>query len=155
MKLLLALLTSVPLALAHFTLDFPPTIGFNEDQETTAPCGGFNPLSSSLTAWPLSGGQIALDSHHPEMVLLYRAQLMGATSWTNLTNGFLQMTGLGEMCITVGSLPTDWTGKAGVIQVIGQPPDGILYQVAYLKDSLIAVCWSQLYRRRTRKFAMR
>jgi hypothetical protein len=132
MKFLLALLTTVPLALAHFTLDFPPTIGFDEDQEPNAPCGGFNPIASNVTAWPLTGGQIALDSHHPEMTILYRAQLMGASNWTNLTDGFLQMTGLGELCITIGSVPSDWANKVGVIQVIGQPPDGILYQVHLL-----------------------
>jgi hypothetical protein len=134
MKFLLALLTTVPLALAHFTLDFPPTIGFDEDQEPNAPCGGFNPIASNVTAWPLTGGQIALDSHHPEMTILYRAQLMGASNWTNLTDGFLQMTGLGELCITIGSVPSDWSNKIGVIQVIGQPPDGILYQVHLFFD---------------------
>lgn len=39
------------------------------------------------------------------------------------------MTGLGELCITALAVPGNWSGKAGVIQVIGQPPDGILYQV--------------------------
>lgn len=80
-------------------------------------------------AWPLSGGQIAIDSHHPMMTILYRAQLQGSSSWVNLTNGFVQMTGLGELCITALAVPGNWSGKAGVIQVIGQPPDGILYQV--------------------------
>jgi len=127
---LLLLLAAVPAALAHFTLDFPPTTGFDEDQEPNAPCGGFNPSSDNLTAWPLSGGEIALDSHHPTLTILYRAQLMGASSWINLTDGFVVMTGLGELCINPPvSLPSNWTGKAGVIQVIGQPPDGILYQV--------------------------
>lgn len=128
----LALLTLLPLAFAHFTLDYPPTTGFDEDSEPTPPCGTFDPTASNLTAWPLTGGQIALDSHHPTMTLLYRAQLMGSTSWFNLTNGFVDMTGLGELCITVPGVPANWSGQAGVIQVIGQPPDGILYQVSTL-----------------------
>ena len=129
MKLILTFLTTLPLVLAHYTLDYPPTTGFDEDQEPNPPCGGFNPDPANLTAWPLSGGQIAIDSHHPEMTILYRAQLMGSDSWVNLTDGFLLMTGLGELCITAGPVPDDWNGKAGVIQTIGQPPDGILYQV--------------------------
>jgi hypothetical protein len=129
---LLVLLAAVPAALAHFTLDFPPTTGFNEDQEPTSPCGGFNPSSNNLTAWPLDGGQIAIDSHHPTMTILYRAQLMGSSSWVNLTGGFVQMTGLGELCISASAVPGNWSGKAGVIQVVAQPPDGILYQVSPL-----------------------
>ncbi len=150
----LVLLVAVPAALAHFTLDFPPTTGFDEDQEPNAPCGGFNPNVNNLTAWPLSGGQIALDSHHPQMTILYRAQLMGSSSWFNLTDGFVQMTGLGELCITAPALPSNWSGKAGVIQVIGQPPDGILYQVSLLRSrvlssladcsALVSTLWTEL-----------
>ena len=140
--------------LAHFTLDFPPTTGFDDSQEPTAPCGGFNPNSNNLTAWPLSGGQIALDSYHPQITLLYRAQLMGSSSWLNLTDGFVQMTGFGKLCITAPALPSNWSGKAGVIQVIGQPPDGILYQVSLLRSrvlssladcsALVSTSWTEL-----------
>jgi|ERR1700727_1795722 hypothetical protein len=129
MKSLLVVFGFVGVAFAHFTLDFPPTTGFDEDSEPTAPCGTFNPSTDNLTAWPLSGGEIALDSHHPELTLLARAQLMNADTWVNLTNGFLEMTGLGELCIDAGSVPGNWSGQVGVVQVIGQPPDGILYQV--------------------------
>lgn len=125
--LLLALLAVVP-ALSHYTLDYPPTTGFDEDLEPSPPCGGFNP-DVSLTPWPLSGGEIAIDSHHPEMTLIYRAQLIGSDTWINLTDGFLLMTGLGELCINALPVPGSWSGKAGVVQTIGQPPDGILYQV--------------------------
>ena len=128
--LLLALVAAFP-AFAHYTLDYPPTSGFDEDKEPNSPCGGFNPDVTNLTAWPLGGGQISIDSHHPQMTLLYRAQLMGSTTWVNLTDGFLLMTGLGELCINSGRVPTNWTGKVGVIQTIGQPPDGTLYQVLF------------------------
>jgi hypothetical protein len=130
-SLLLAFLTVLPVlpVFAHYTLDYPPTTGFDEDQEPNPPCGGFNPDPKNLTAWPLSGGQIAIDSHHPEITLLFRAQLMGSDSWVNLTNGFLMMTGFGEICVNALPVPANWSGKAGVVQTIGQPPDGILYQV--------------------------
>lgn len=129
MKLFLLLLLTAAPVFAHYTLDYPFTTGFDEDQEPNSPCGGFTPDITNLTAWPLSGGEISIDSHHPQMTLLYRAQLMGEDTWVNLTNGFLLMTGLGELCINAGPVPGNWSGKVGVVQTIGQPPDGILYQV--------------------------
>ena len=124
-----ALLALVAGVHGHYTLDYPFTAGFDEDNEPNAPCGGFDPTATNLTGWPLSGGQIAIDSHHPEMTLLFRAQLMGSDSWVNLSDGFLLMTGLGELCINARSVSSKWNGMAGVVQVIGQPPDGTLYQV--------------------------
>jgi len=121
---LLATLTS-----AHFTLDYPYTTGFDEDQEPNAPCGGFPPSLSNLTDYPLSGGEIAVDLHHPEALFLFRAQLMNSDSWVNLSDGFVDMVGLGEGCIHALAVPSNWSGQVGVIQVICQPPDGILYQV--------------------------
>jgi hypothetical protein len=137
--LLFALFAFVPLVLTHYTLNYPPTTGFDEDDEPNPPCGDFDPDLTNLTAWPLSGGEIAIDSHHPQMTILYRAQLMGSDSWVNLTDGFLLMTGLGKLCIQADPVPADWNGKVGVIQTIGRPPDGILYQVCFacLRSMLI------------------
>ena len=114
---------------AHFTLDYPPTTGFDEDQEPNPPCGGFPPDLSNLTEWPLSGGEISVDLHHPEALFLFRAQLMGSDSWVNLSNGIVDMVGLGEGCIHALPVPGNWSGQVGVVQVVGQPPDAILYQV--------------------------
>ena len=114
---------------AHFTLDYPPTTGFDEDQEPNPPCGGFPPDLSNLTAWPLSGGEISVDLHHPEALFLFRAQLVGSDDWFNLSDGIVDMVGLGEGCIHSLPVPQNWSGMVGVIQVVGQPPDGILYQV--------------------------
>jgi hypothetical protein len=113
----------------HYTLDFPPTTGFDEDQEPNAPCGGFDPTTSNLTAFPLAGGPIAIDSHHPQMTLIIRSQLIGSEEWVNLTDGYLVMTGLGELCVPALPVPANWSGQVGVIQVVGQPPDAVLYQV--------------------------
>jgi hypothetical protein len=126
---LLAFASLLSIVFAHYTLDYPPTTGFDEDLEPNAPCGNYDPEANNLTAFPLSGGEIAIDSHHPTMTLLFRAQLMGSNTWVNLTDGFLVMTGLGELCLNALPVPSNWTGKAAVIQTIGQPPDGILYQV--------------------------
>lgn len=123
------ILVFVSCVLAHFTLDYPPTTGFDEDQEPNPPCGGFPPDPSNLTNWPLVGGEIAVDLHHPEALFLFRAQLENSDTWVDLSDGFVDMVGLGEGCIKALAVPSNWSGMAGVVQVIAQPPDGILYQV--------------------------
>ena len=130
---LLTLFSLVAVATAHFTLDYPYTTGFDEDQEPNAPCGGFPPNLDNLTVWPLSGGEIAIDLHHPEALFLFRAQLLDSDTWVNLSNGYVDMVGLGEGCIHALAVPSNWSGQVGVVQVIAQPPDGILYQVCPLQ----------------------
>lgn len=140
------LLPLVAVASAHFTLDYPPTTGFDEDQEPNAPCGGFPPDLSNLTDYPLSGGEIAVDLHHPEALFLFRAQLLNADTWVNISDGFVDMVGLGEGCINALPVPSNWSGQVGVIQVVAQPPDGILYQVPELLpgNGSLSVRWCQV-----------
>jgi hypothetical protein len=130
MKILYLLNFFTTIVFAHFTLDYPPTTGFDEDQEPNPPCGGFPPSLSNLTEWPLVGGEIALDLHHPYALFLFRAQLVGSDSWVNVSDGFVYMSGLGEGCIHALAVPQNWSGLTGVLQVVGQPPDAILYQVS-------------------------
>ncbi|ODO07308.1 hypothetical protein L198_00887 [Cryptococcus wingfieldii CBS 7118] len=49
-------------ALAHFTLDYPTTRGFDEDKEPDF-CGGFTSVSSRQP-FPLGSGPVHIDSHH-------------------------------------------------------------------------------------------
>ncbi|ODN84399.1 hypothetical protein L202_00356 [Cryptococcus amylolentus CBS 6039] len=49
-------------ALAHFTLDYPTTRGFDEDKESDF-CGGFTSVSSRQP-FPLGSGPVHIDSHH-------------------------------------------------------------------------------------------
>ncbi|KAG0245633.1 hypothetical protein B0O80DRAFT_501305 [Mortierella sp. GBAus27b] len=49
--------------MAHFTLDYPLSRGFIDDNEPTAPCGGFNAVSNR-TQFPLSKGFVEINSHH-------------------------------------------------------------------------------------------
>ncbi|RSH80006.1 uncharacterized protein EHS24_009677 [Apiotrichum porosum] len=61
------LLTSSLLAstvLAHFTLDFPESRGFDEDIEPQF-CGGFN-TTEARQPFPLGKGPIWIDSHHTQ-----------------------------------------------------------------------------------------
>ena len=146
---LLAFLASAALTTAHFTLDYPYTTGYYYLQEVNAPCGGFPPDLSNLTAYPLEGGEVAFDLHHPYALFLIRAQLVGMNSWVNLSNGFILQNGLGEGCVNAGPVPGNWSGQAGVIQVVGQPPDDILYQVPpkfhKTKGSVLVCCLHQVH----------
>ena len=51
-------------------------------------------------------------------------------------------TGIGDFCLDYMSVPTGWAGKDGVLQVVDNSPDGILYQVrlAILPRELGASC---------------
>ncbi|KAF8983164.1 hypothetical protein BGZ46_010762 [Entomortierella lignicola] len=50
-------------AMAHFTLDYPQSRGFDDDKEPTAPCGGFDAVANR-TDFPLTNGFLQIDSHH-------------------------------------------------------------------------------------------
>ncbi|WWC66454.1 uncharacterized protein I206_100356 [Kwoniella pini CBS 10737] len=50
-------------ALAHFTLDYPTSRGFDDDNEPQY-CGGFPNVASTRQPFPLGQGPIHIDSHH-------------------------------------------------------------------------------------------
>ncbi len=117
-------------ASAHFTLDFPPTAGFDEDKEPTAPCGGFPPINGTLTDFHVGGDNIALDLLHPQGTWLFRASLdtSGNGNWTQIFPE-VQQSGLGKFCEPIVTAPADWAGKKGVLGVAVDAPDGLLFQV--------------------------
>ncbi|KAG0333242.1 hypothetical protein BG004_000918 [Podila humilis] len=49
--------------LAHFTLDYPKSRGFNDALEPNAPCGGFDEIKNR-TDFPISKGFFTINSHH-------------------------------------------------------------------------------------------
>lgn len=116
----------------HFLLNYPATIGFDDSVEGTAPCGSFTVDFSkdNVTDFHVGGDAIALMSVHPEATWLFRATLDQTASgnWTTLAPPVLQM-GLGDFCEQNVKVPSSFTGSKGVIQVIQDAPDGILYQV--------------------------
>ncbi|CAO3572445.1 unnamed protein product [Mortierella alpina] len=50
-------------AMAHFTLDYPTSRGFSDDNEPQAPCGGFN-SAANRTQFPLTKGFLQINSGH-------------------------------------------------------------------------------------------
>ena len=118
---------------AHFTLQNPPTIGFDDDLETTPPCGGFTVDTSkdNYTDFHVDGDFIAVTSIHPEATWLFRATLDQTASgnWTSLLPA-VQQTSIGAFCETGVKVPSTWAGSKGVVGIVQDAPDGILYQVS-------------------------
>lgn len=130
---LLTLSALVASSAAHFLLHYPATIGFDDDLEGTAPCGSFTPKFSSgnVTDFHVAGDSIALTSTHPAAVWLFRATLGTddtATNWTNLLP-VVSQTDLGNFCETNLTVPDSWVGQQGLVQVIQDAADGMLFQV--------------------------
>ena len=117
---------------AHFLLQSPPTIGFDDSLEGTPPCGSFSVdfSTDNVTDFHVGGDFIAMTSIHPMATWLFRATLDQTASgnWTDLLPAVVQ-TGLGDYCETDITVPSTWAGSKGVIGIVQDAPDGILYQV--------------------------
>ncbi|OXV10768.1 hypothetical protein Egran_01471 [Elaphomyces granulatus] len=118
---------------AHFLLNYPPTIGFDDSLESTPPCGSFTVMFSTdnVTDFHVTGNAIAVTSIHPQATWLFRAtlDLNATTNWTSLLPA-IQQTGLGDYCEPEVTVPSSWAGQKGVIGVVQDSPDGILFQCA-------------------------
>lgn len=123
----------VSAAQAHFKLNFPPTIGFSDDNEGSAPCGSFTPdfTKDNVTDFHVSGEAISLLLAHPQANWLFRGTLdqTAASNWKQLFP-IVQQKGLGDFCEPSVTAPASWVGKKGVLSVVADGPDGLLYQVS-------------------------
>ncbi|QSZ37221.1 hypothetical protein DSL72_009315 [Monilinia vaccinii-corymbosi] len=130
---LLGLATIVSQCSAHFLLHQPVTYGFNDDAEGDAPCGGFSvAYDHNVTDFHVGGDSIAMTSTHPTTTWLFRAIVGNNTSannWTQLIPT-VQQTGLGDFCQPTVTVPSTFAGSKGVISVVADGPDGLLYQCA-------------------------
>lgn len=119
-------------ASAHFLLNDPATIGFIDDNEAIAPCGGFTPNFSNdtITDWHVDGDFIFTTLAHPQSNFLYRGILdqSAGGGWTQLFP-IVSQTGLGDFCEPAVPAPASWVGQKGIIGVVADGPDGILFQV--------------------------
>jgi hypothetical protein len=121
-------------ASAHFVLNNPQTIGFDDDAEGTAPCGSFTPDFSkgNITDWHVGGDFVSTQSTHPQTTWLYRATTdkTAAGGWVQLYPIF-QQTGLGTLCQPSVAGGADLVGKQGIVSIVANGPDGVLYQVLH------------------------
>ncbi|KAJ0337769.1 hypothetical protein COL922a_006366 [Colletotrichum nupharicola] len=130
-RLLPLLLLSTP-ALAHFSLTLPQPLGDSDDNQGTAPCGGYSASSSSATTdFHVAGDAVGMSNGHPQTTWLFRATLDQTASgnWTQVFPIVLQ-TGLGNFCEPQIAVPAEYAGKKGVLGVVAHSPDGLLYSCA-------------------------
>ncbi|KAL8664780.1 MAG: hypothetical protein Q9202_002783 [Teloschistes flavicans] len=133
---LLTLVSLTALASAHFTLDYPPARGFDEDQLGTFPCGGQNTISNNRTSWPLAGGPIQLTMEHDQAAVQVLIAL--GNDVTDDFNAVLvpitQEEGIGKFCLSSVKVPESLGVKDGdnaTIQVVTNgDPNGGLYNCA-------------------------
>jgi hypothetical protein len=130
--LCVALLLAI-LANAHFTINIPLPLGNDANNEGIGPCGGFKySPSSNVTEFHVGGDAIALATLHPQANILFRGTLDTSASgnWTQLFPVIGQY-GLGTFCEPNIEAPLSWVGFVGLIQVIEDAVDGMLYQVRW------------------------
>ncbi|KAI3390712.1 hypothetical protein diail_8802 [Diaporthe ilicicola] len=130
----LKLLLLPTLAAAHFTLNAPASVGpFDEDTESSAPCGGvtLDFSKDNVTDFHVGGEPIDLFLGHPTAGWLVRGTLdqTAASNWSQLYPIFTQ-TGLGDFCVSAVAAPESWVGLKGVLGLVANAPDGLLYQCA-------------------------
>lgn len=121
-------------ATAHFNLIAPATIGFDDDKESTGPCGGFTPdfkNKNALIDFHVGGEPVAMKLGHSQANWLFRATLdeTANSNWTALFP-IVQQSGIGLFCEPSIPAPASWVGKQGVVGVVANAPDGLLYQAS-------------------------
>lgn len=130
---LLRLLLLPTLAAAHFTLTVPDPIGpFGEEMEGTSPCGGLTPDFSkdNISAFHVDGESVGMFLGHATANWLFRATLdkTGSSNWTMIYPVVAQ-TGMGDYCQPAVAAPSSFVGSQGIIGVVSNAGDGLLYQV--------------------------
>lgn len=140
------LLGSLVLAQAHFTLNYPPSRGFNEGNEVNF-CDGFNNPSANRTEFPIGGtGIVTITSEHPMAELLVGLSTLNDptmfTDFNHTQNGtaypflvpFIVMHAQGDACLPVNpsslGISEVHDGANATIMVQFDGPDGVLYQCA-------------------------
>jgi hypothetical protein len=114
---------------AHFLLNYPTTIGFDDDAEGEAPCGGQTVSFSTVTNFYVGGDYIALTSTHPTAHWAFRATLdQTATSNFTYLSPVVSQAALGNLCEPV-TVPSTFAGSKGIVQIVQSATDGLLYQV--------------------------
>lgn len=115
---------------SHFLLNYPKSLGFDDNNEDSGPCGGFSVSFSNAADYHVGGDSIAVTSLHPQSNFLFRGTLDPTASgnWSDLLPVVGQY-GLGAFCEASVAVPAAWAGSKGVVQVIQDAEDGVHYQV--------------------------
>ena len=122
------------LASAHFQVLYPPQgRPFSDEQEATGPCGGPNPeVSDNSADVQVDRFALSIRSSHPEGHWSFRATTSTSApfNFTDITP-MVETMGVGDFCLTYLSVPSEWAGSSGIIQIVDNAEDGMLYQVLF------------------------
>lgn len=121
-------------ASAHFNIGHPPQdVPSSEAKLASGPCGGASLKfeSGDVTDFHVGGEPIAVAGSHPQSTYLFRAtkDLTGEGEWTQIFP-IMAQSGLGRMCQPSVTVPEGWAGEKGLISVVANAEDGILYGVS-------------------------
>lgn len=129
-------------ASAHFKLTNPTSIGFDDDNESESPCGGFSVTSrTNETDFPSGGMSFTILSTHPQATWHFKAALLSDTSNFEYLMAPVSQSGIGTFCLENIPGPAAWAGKDGVVQVSQTATDGTLYQVRTLLSLSISLSY--------------
>lgn len=128
---IVSLLGLASTAAAHFFLQLPETIGFDDSTMEEGPCGGFDPTlrDGPITDWPVNGHPVSLVTTHQSVVWHVEAALLSdPTNFVPIAVPF-QQTGVGEVCFESVPGKASWVGEQVIISIYQVTNHGDLYQV--------------------------
>ncbi|KID78839.1 uncharacterized protein G6M90_00g026040 [Metarhizium brunneum] len=137
-------LAAVHGATAHFGLTYPPwradTLAAENEakySQWSYPCAGVDYKAGNVTDWPIGGGLLALDLHHPWTYVFVNLGLgENATNFNvSLTPQFWNVTGKGTLCVDKLPVPVDvQDGALASLQVVTSGASGsALYNCADIR----------------------
>jgi len=124
-KAIVAATAFIQVVQAHFAIQYPPWRADSFDDpynQNLRPCAGVN-SSGNRTAWPLDGGSVALELHHPwDYVFINLGIDNGVINFNiSLTPNLFNNTGNGTLCLPKIQVPASLNiqdGQNASIQVV-------------------------------------
>lgn len=115
----------------HWVLNSPTAMGFDDETESKAPCGGFDIANrTTVTEWPVAGQPVSLLSAHTSSIFEFRAALVSdPKNWITMQPNVSQK-GAGHVCFSQVPGVESLAGQDAVVQMIANGADGPLYQVS-------------------------
>lgn len=142
-EILSTLAFTATLSSAHFQILYPPQgYEFSEEEQTTGPCGGPIPeVNGETVDVQVDQFAISVRSGHPKGAwsFSYTNSTSEPLNFTEIST--LEVQGVGDFCLTSFSVPSELAGSSGIVQVVNNAEDGMLYQVEQpsRQDSLISL----------------
>lgn len=126
---------------AHFTVQHPQAVGeFKDEDENSAPCGGYNPRISDIpiTDFHVDGDAIATTFTHSTGEWLYRMTTDPElkSNWTQIYPIFTQNGG-GQYCSPHVTISHEFIGQKVIIGITAHAEDGFLYQVCRISSTQV------------------